>query len=48
MIMGALGIKASQSRGIINPCGGGIDVAPPDSGRARQLALSLLGREEEA
>lgn len=42
VIMGTLGLKSSQSRGIIDPYGGGIDVAPPDSRRARQLALRVL------
>lgn len=48
VIMGTLGLKSSQSRGIIDPYGGGIEVAPPDSRRARQLALRVLERTSQA
>lgn len=47
VLVSALGLKAAQSRGITDPYSGGIEVAPEDSRRARQLALRVLGREAD-
>ncbi|PZO72648.1 MAG: ATP-dependent helicase [Mesorhizobium amorphae] len=48
VILATLGLKSSQSRGIVDPYGGGIESAPPDSRRARQLALRVLGLDSQA
>lgn len=47
VILATLGLKSSQSRGIIDPYGGGIEEAPRDSRRMRQLAMRVLGRSED-
>lgn len=47
VILSTLGLKASQSRGIIDPYGGGLEVAPANSKRMKQLALTVLGRSTD-
>lgn len=47
VVLSALGLKNAQSRGIIDPYGGGIEAAPQDLRRMRQLAMSVLGRSED-
>ncbi|WP_206018357.1 SNF2-related protein [Roseovarius nitratireducens] len=42
-IMAALGLKASQSHGILNPFGGASEATPVNETRIRQLAKSILG-----
>ncbi|WP_296763772.1 DEAD/DEAH box helicase [Sediminimonas sp.] len=44
-IMSTLGLKASQSHGILNPYGGQGDATPVDESRIRQLAKSILEQE---
>lgn len=46
VIMSTLGLKASQSHGILNPYGGSTQATPVDESRMRQLAKSILEREE--
>lgn len=45
-IMGTLGLKASQSHGILNPYGGMGATTPIDESRIKQLAKSVLARKE--
>lgn len=46
-IMSALGLKASQSHGILNPFGGTGEATPIDESRIKQLARQVLGTEEK-
>lgn len=47
VIMSALGLKASQSHGILNPYGGASEATPVDQTRIRQLAEAVLNRGAE-
>jgi SNF2 family DNA or RNA helicase len=47
-IMETLGLKASQSHGILNPFGGMGEATPIDESRIKQLARMVLDREESA
>ena len=44
VIMSTLGLKASQSHGVLNPYGSDEGATPTDETRIRQLAKSILGR----
>lgn len=46
VVMSMLGLKASQSHGILNPFGGAETATPIDETRIRQLARAVLEREE--
>lgn len=46
VILETLGLKASQSHGILNPYGGGITATPIDELRIRQIARRILGLSE--
>lgn len=46
VILPTLGLKASQSHGILNPFGGHNEATPIDETRMRQLAKRVLGIEE--
>ena len=45
VILPTLGLKASQSHGILNPYSGASEAAPADETRMRQLAKMILDRE---
>lgn len=47
VILPTLGLKASQSHGILNPYGGATEATPVDETRIRSLAKRILGMEEE-
>lgn len=47
-IMATLGLKASQSHGILNPYGGMGDATPVDESRIKQLARLVLEQEARA
>lgn len=47
-IMATLGLKASQSHGILNPYGGMSEATPVNEGRIKELARQVLQREEIA
>ncbi|ETX26595.1 DEAD/DEAH box helicase [Roseivivax isoporae] len=47
-IMATLGLKASQSHGILNPYGGMGEATPIDESRIKQLARMILEQEVEA
>lgn len=42
VIMATLGLKASQSHGLLNPYGGGSEAVPVNATRMRELALKVL------
>ena len=44
VIMSTLGLKASQSHGILNPYGGMSEATPVDESRIKQLAQAVLER----
>lgn len=46
VIMPTLGLKASQSHGLLNPFGGNTEATPVDETRMRQLARRILNMEE--
>ncbi|MCJ8139598.1 DEAD/DEAH box helicase [Falsirhodobacter halotolerans] len=46
VILPTLGLKASQSHGILNPYGGATEATPVDETRMRQLARSILNIKE--
>ena len=46
-IMSTLGLKASQSHGILNPYGGMGEATPVNEGRIKELARLVLARETE-
>lgn len=46
VLMSTLGLKASQSHGILNPFTGTAEAAPIDETRIKQLARRVLGLEE--
>ena len=46
VIMDLLGLKADQSRGIVDPMRG-YEAKQQDDSRMRKLALSVLGREDD-
>lgn len=46
-IMSTLGLKASQSHGILNPYGGMGEATPINEGRIKELARLVLSRESE-
>ena len=47
-IMATLGLKASQSHGILNPYGGMSEATPVNESRIKELARLVLDREERA
>lgn len=47
VILPTLGLKASQSHGILNPYGGNTEATPVDETRMRQLAQSILNQRKE-
>lgn len=47
-IMATLGLKASQSHGILNPYGGAGEATPIDESRIKQLARLVLEQQESA
>lgn len=48
VLMSTLGLKASQSHGVLNPYGGDEGATPTDETRIRQLAKAVLGKQSEA
>lgn len=46
-IMATLGLKASQSHGILNPFGGMSEATPINEGRIKELARMVLDRSDE-
>lgn len=48
VILPTLGLKASQSHGILNPYGGATEATPVDETRMRQLARQILDQEPNA
>ena len=43
--MSTLGLKASQSHGILNPFGGMVEATPVNEGRIKELARLVLTQE---
>ncbi len=48
VLMATLGLKSSQSHGLLNPYGGVMAATPTDETRMRQLARAVLGLDREA